>query len=222
MTSYFAAFIDVGFLRAEGARALQLNVGKVRPNASGVVSWLKSLEADGVVEDDQLLRAYWYDGAFDSSRPEHLGQKQFFDAIAFTPGIQLRLGHLVERPARLKNPVRRALEATARGLGVEPEALLAEFDRHWTFHPERSQKGVDSLIVLDLVRLAQRGAYGTAVLLAGDRDLAEAVRTAQDSGRRIVVATPSRSSLARELAQLADAIVELDQDALQTMLSMRA
>ncbi|MGH8906868.1 MAG: NYN domain-containing protein [Egibacteraceae bacterium] len=59
-------------------------------------------------------------------------------------------------------------------------AVLA---RVLTFYPGRQQKGVDTLVTLDLVRLAQRNAYDTAILIAGDRDLAEAIRTAQDSGK---------------------------------------
>ena len=46
------------------------------------------------------------------------------------------------------------------------------------------------MITLDMVRLAGRSGYSTAVLVAGDRDLAEAVRAARDFGAQILVATP--------------------------------
>jgi hypothetical protein len=52
------------------------------------------------------------------------------------------------------------------------------FEEYFEFRPLQSQKGVDTLLVLDLVRLAQNGACHTALLFTGDRDIAEAVRTA--------------------------------------------
>lgn len=164
---------------------------------------------------------YWYDGQFDTAHAEYRSQRRFLDAIAYTPGVQIRLGHLVERRPRLERPVRRALESTAEALGIDRSVLLEEFDRHFTFRPERQQKGVDTLIALDLVRLAQRRAYDRAVLLAGDRDLAEAVRTAQDEGRSVWVATPDRRSVAGEVLQLADSVLDLPEDALRDMLERR-
>ena len=75
-----------------------------------------------------------------------------------------------------------ALRKTALGVGVEPDKLVEEFNKNWTFYPERHQKGVDTLITLDMIRLASRSAFDVAVLIAGDRDLAEAIRTVQDYG----------------------------------------
>jgi uncharacterized LabA/DUF88 family protein len=47
------------------------------------------------------------------------------------------------------------------------------------------------------------------------------VRATQDFGRRVVVATPSRRSVARELAQLADQVIDLDSADIRAMLSPR-
>lgn len=100
--------------------------------------------------------------------------------------------------------------------------LLDTFNAHWTWRADRTQKGVDTLITLDLVRLAQRGAFRTAVLVAGDQDLAEPVRTAQDAGCRVLIATVgSQASLAKELAQLADEIIEIPPDNLKQMITVR-
>ena len=96
-----------------------------------------------------------------------------------------------------------------------------EFAKHFELRPEIGQKGVDTLIVLDLVRLAQQVVYDTAVLIAGDRDLAAAVATAQDSGRRVIVALPAGASLARELRHLADEVTELRDADLRTMITPR-
>jgi uncharacterized LabA/DUF88 family protein len=67
------------------------------------------------------------------------------------------------------------------------------------------QKGVDSLMVLDLVRLAQLRAFDTALVVAGDRDLAEALRVvADDHARRVVLYSIEGSNPAMELRQAAD------------------
>ena len=52
---------------------------------------------------------------------------------------------------------------------------------------KRQQKGVDSLIVRDLMVLARERAICTAFLLAGDEDLREGVATAQEQGLQVVL-----------------------------------
>ena len=165
------------------------------------------------MSEAEFLRAYWCDGAFAPAHPGYGGQKQFFDGIASTPGIQVRLGHLTPRPSRWQHAVKRAVQAC----GV----TLDEFARHFTFRDELQQKGVDTLIVLDLVRLAERRAYAVAVLIAGDRDIAEAVRVAQDAGRRVIVARPAGVRISTELRHLADALIDIDNDALHKMITRR-
>ena len=67
------------------------------------------------------------------------------------------------------------------------------------------QKGVDTLLVLDLLRMAQQGAYDTAFLVAGDRDFSEAVRVvADDYSRRVVLWTPDPGSVAKPLLHACD------------------
>jgi len=88
--------------------------------------------------------------------------------------------------------------------------------------PEVRQKGVDTRLTLDLVRLAQRRVYDTALLLAGDRDLAEPVRVAQDEGALVTLAAPLRAGIANELRQLVDLHLKLEADDLQAMLDVRA
>lgn len=220
MSGTYAGFIDASFLRAEGAKSIGQSPKGVRPDAQAVVTWFRQLarrEALG----QTFLRAYWYDSAFDPSHASYAGQRSFFDAIALTPGLQLRLGHIAEGPSPLEQPIRRALESTAAGLGLASEELLAEFDRHWTFRPNRQQKGVDTLIALDMVRLAGRSVCETMVLVAGDRDFAEVLRASQDFGTRVLVATPRRSSVSREVAQLADDVIDIIDDEIRRMLTPR-
>lgn len=181
------------------------------PEPHGCVDWLRDLGAQ-LPGSPIFLRAYWYDGAYDSRHHKHRAQRRFFDRIAKTPGVQLRLGHIQVRTPTWQYPVKAAL----RKVGVD----LGEFEKHFQFRPELGQKGVDTLIALDLVRLAQRRVFDTAVLVAGDRDLAEPVRVAQDEGRRVIVAIPERGGIAAELAQLADEVRYIGEEDLRKMFSV--
>lgn len=214
MSDMVAGFIDVGYLKAEGARTIGKKSNEVRLDASRVAEWFRTLTSD-----HSFLRAYWYDGAFDPSHRNYENQRRYFDAVAYTPGIQIRLGHLVERPSRIRGAMLNALKKTAPGIGVDPDQLVEEFSKNWTFYPERHQKGVDTLITLDIIRLAGRSAFDIAILIAGDRDLAEAIRTVQDYGVKVIIATPNRVSVANEVLQLADEVQVMDSSDLTNMLS---
>ncbi len=67
------------------------------------------------------------------------------------------------------------------------------------------QKGVDTLMVLDLVRMAQQRAFDAALIVAGDRDFAEALRVvADDYSRRVVVMGVEGSEPHKELVHVSD------------------
>ena len=59
------------------------------------------------------------------------------------------------------------------------------------------------------------------VLVAGDRDFAEVLRASQDFGTRVLVATPKRTSVSREVAQLADDVIDITEDEVRRMLTPR-
>jgi uncharacterized LabA/DUF88 family protein len=73
------------------------------------------------------------------------------------------------------------------------------------------QKGVDSLIVTDLIELARNQAIADAYLVSGDGDLRVAVQIAQSFGVRVHLITlePSNSSLNPQLRQEADTRQEI-------------
>jgi len=204
------ALVDAGFLKAEGARTLHVKTHQIAPDAQGCVTHLKSLAA---VEGATLLRTYWYDGAFESGDPRFQSQRPYLHAISSCPGIQMRLGHIRETTPTWQHAVKKAIA----NCGV----TLADFEKHFQFRPVLEQKGVDTLIVLDLVRLAQRRAYDIAFLIAGDRDLAEAVRVAQDEGRRVILLHPAGGGVATELRHLADEVRPLDEPTLRKMLKIK-
>lgn len=85
------------------------------------------------------------------------------------------------------------------------------------------QKGVDSLIVTDMISLARNRAMTDAVLLSGDEDLRVGVQQAQEFGVRVHVVgiKPSRGSQSLFLLQEADSTLELDVGDLKPFLSVR-
>ena len=85
------------------------------------------------------------------------------------------------------------------------------------------QKGVDSLIVTDMIALARNGAMTDAVLLSGDEDLRVGVQQAQEFGVRVHLLgiRPSRGSQSLFLLQEADSTHEWGPDDLTPFLSCK-
>jgi len=82
------------------------------------------------------------------------------------------------------------------------------------------QKGVDSLIVTDMITLARNRAISDAVLVSGDEDLRVGVQQAQEFGVRVhlVGIRPSRGSQSLFLLQEADTTHEWGPETLETIL----
>ncbi len=89
--------------------------------------------------------------------------------------------------------------------------------------PTGQQKGVDSLIVTDLVELARNRAITDAIVLSGDEDLRIGVQLAQSFGVRIHLLgiAPSRGSQSLTLLQESDTTTEWSQDDIDEFLSLR-
>lgn len=102
-----------------------------------------------------------------------------------------------------------------RGLTLD-HAALAHTDyvklRLGFINSQRQQKGVDSLIVTDLIELARNHAMSDAVLMSGDEDVRIGVQIAQSFGVRVHLLgiKPSRGSQSIQLLQEADTTTEWD------------
>ena len=210
MLAQAVAFVDAGFLRRAIARALDIPIGQARVDTQQLVDWLRTRwwPAEGsppssIPSQLPLLRAYWYDGAVDPVDRRYANQRAYFDKIAETPGIQLRLGHMTARQEGWYQQVSKAIRSCGWDLDL--------FRQHLNLQPAYQQKGVDTLLVLDMVRLAQQNAYDVGLLITGDRDIAEAVRTAQDTGRRIILVRPGDkpTGVSRELRQFVDDVIPI-------------
>jgi uncharacterized LabA/DUF88 family protein len=88
------------------------------------------------------------------------------------------------------------------------------------------QKGVDALIYRDLITLAQHRAISDAVLLSGDEDLREGVRTAQEYGVRVVLVGIDHAvgwdNQSEELVLDADHHIVLVKSQLESMFTLRS
>lgn len=87
----------------------------------------------------------------------------------------------------------------------------------------QGQKGVDSLIVRDLITLASRRSINTGILVGGDDDLTEGLREAQDFGVRMIVLgmESGQTNVSRSLANEADHVQMLEVEFLAPHFSER-
>lgn len=86
------------------------------------------------------------------------------------------------------------------------------------------QKGVDSLIVTDMIELARNGSICDAVLLSGDEDVRIGVQIAQNYGVAVhlIGIHPARGSQSPALRQEADTNTEWDKDVVAKFLTASA
>jgi hypothetical protein len=84
------------------------------------------------------------------------------------------------------------------------------------------QKGVDSLIVTDLIELARNHAISDAVLLSGDEDIRVGVQVAQTLGVRVhlIGIEPGRGSQSKNLRQESDTIHEMNKACVSKFLTV--
>lgn len=115
--------------------------------------------------------------------------------------------------------------------GLRPtadQALLAQQDdvklRLGLINSHGQQKGVDSLIVTDLIELARLTSICDAVLLSGDEDVRIGVQIAQNYGVRVHLLgiSPCRGSQSQQLIHEADTTTEWGADIVSKFLSVRA
>lgn len=85
------------------------------------------------------------------------------------------------------------------------------------------QKGVDALIVTDIIDLARNGAIADAVLVSGDEDIRIGVQIAQSFGVRVHLLGihPARASQSMQLLHEADTTTEWDAEIVTRFLSVR-
>jgi uncharacterized LabA/DUF88 family protein len=198
------AFVDQAYLHRDGARALGVDPRACKADPRAIVRWL------GTCDDEPLARVYWYAAAYGPADARYARQRRALGAIADLDLVQLRLGQIKETLPGWQQEARLVL----RELGIDARRI----DEHLPLRALARQKAVDTQLAIDLVRLAERGALGHALLLAGDGDFAPAVRVARDAGVTVTILAPTRFSVARTLRELADHLVAIPPDELAGMI----
>ena len=115
--------------------------------------------------------------------------------------------------------LRRELSADQRLLAFMENVKLRLGIVNWA----GQQKGVDSLIVTDLVELARNQAISDAILLSGDEDLRIGVQIAQSFGVRghLIGIEPGRGSQSIALLQEADTTTEWNKADMSDLLTLK-
>jgi uncharacterized LabA/DUF88 family protein len=169
----FAVFVDAGYLLQKSVAILSNKKSNSRgdldlTDPAGLMKMLIAA-AGKVLNNNDLLRVYWYDGVKGSMSPEH-------KAIVAVEDVQFRAG---------------------------------------TINGQGQQKGVDSLIVTDLIELATHHAISDALLVTGDSDLAVGIELAQRRGVRVAVLGIAEvtggvhHSQSAEITNIADRVVRI-------------
>lgn len=112
---------------------------------------------------------------------------------------------------------------TPRGMNPQQESIAGRADvklRLGFVNSQGEQKGVDSLIVTDLIDLARNQAMSDALVMSGDEDVRVGVQVAQAYGVRVHLLgiTPSRGSQSKQLLQEADTTAEWDRATIESFL----
>ena len=141
-----------------------------------------------------LLRTYYYNGRPYQSNPPTEQQKefyqkrrQFYDALERLSSFTVRLGVVKYR-------------------GKDNQG-----------QPIYQQKQVDLLLGLDFALLSAKRCITHAAVVTGDSDMAPAIEAARSEGIAVWLFTGQPKTRARELWQVADERVELDQPFLNSI-----
>lgn len=98
-------------------------------------------------------------------------------------------------------------DASASGIPDEDQTIIAELTGvkiRLGRLVRGEQKGVDSRIIIDMMKLALNHTVDTFFLLTGDEDLAEAVEEVQNQGARVILMSIEGYIQSRLLVQAAD------------------
>lgn len=144
------------------------------------------------------------------------------------PGVNELLNRLAEEGCHLSSLRTYWYDGARGGIPtVEQERIAALPNvklRLGRINKKNQQKGVDALILLDLVTLARERAISEAYLLSGDEDLREGVRAAQALGVRVtLIGIPTRDgskNQSKELVNEADKSVMLNKGDLENLATL--
>ncbi|NLI16599.1 MAG: NYN domain-containing protein [candidate division Zixibacteria bacterium] len=138
-----------------------------------------------------LIRTYYYNAPLNKEDDEdkHRMQQSFFDSLDTVPYLTKKFGRLEKRIVRQTLP-----------------------DGTFISAPTYVEKGVDTLIVIDMLTFGYKDTYDTAILVSGDEDFAIVVEKIKELGKHVEVANLGGSFALR---QAADKYIMINQEFLE-------
>jgi uncharacterized LabA/DUF88 family protein len=147
------------------------------------------------------------------------GSNLFWTAKRFKLGYRIDLQKLVKELTGQRPLIRPYFYS---GVGVPPSEPQIKFHHKLKYsginvvtRPLRQrgdrwiEKGIDVALVTDMLGMAFRNVYDIAILVSGDRDLAEAIEEVKRLGKRVEIAS-FESSIAEDMKMIADRFISLD------------
>jgi uncharacterized LabA/DUF88 family protein len=164
----------------------------------------------------ERLRTYFYDclpyqgeNPTDEEKARYRKKQTYLHALGLLSRFEVRQGRLARRTINFKE-VERAdgttflISCSDADPAYDPKNVVLKFE----------QKGIDTLLAIDVTGLSVRKSIGTVVLLAGDSDFIPSMRVAKDEGMLLRLVYHD-SSIHKDLLQLADDRVLLSKELIQ-------
>lgn len=142
-------------------------------------------------QDRKLIRTYYYNVpvAQNEDQDKYKSQQKFFSFLNRLPYFETTLGTLVKR------------ERTNICSHCKNEDTVV-------FHIE---KGIDVNIAIDMLTMAYRNLFDTAILVSGDGDFDKAIKSVKDIGKHVENAY-FKSGHSRQLMKICDKFIEIDKE----------
>ncbi|MBI5970757.1 MAG: NYN domain-containing protein, partial [Deltaproteobacteria bacterium] len=124
-----------------------------------------SKAARKLADGRKLIRTYYYNAPVDQIEEplRYKDQQRFFSSLDKIPHFETTLGRLVRR------------ERTAACKSCKASERIV-------FHNE---KGIDVNIAVDMLTMAFKNIYDTAILVSGDGDFEKAIKGVKDLGKHV-------------------------------------
>ena len=186
-----------GLKQAGVADLRRLDYAKISQKLAGPRTWHGTRYYIGQVPQTGNLRLY-------------ADQRSFLAHLEATdPRISVHLGRIEERRGR--NEAAAELLQYLSGLATRIDTAvfqqLVALGRRHQSAPVLVEKGVDVMLAVDLVVMAQRDELDTAYLLTADGDYTHAAETARSFGKKVFAASAATGA---QLGRAVDAFIRLD------------
>lgn len=161
--------------------------------------------SDALCGTQERLRTYFYDCLpFQGDNPSedekelYKRKQSYLHALGLLPRFEIRKGRLARRTINFKEVERLDgsifyLSCSDGDPAYDPKNIVIKFE----------QKGIDTLVGIDVTGLSVRRSISTVILVAGDSDFIPSIRVAKDEGMLIRLAYHD-SAIHKDLLQLAD------------------